>query len=129
MMFTFLHEKAHESLSMDLGETNKGYETRINNEAMRRMESDYGIVMPELDSNTITESIDFDTTPKTPTPAPVRKGAKRGGMQVNTAVSVNKASNASEGSGVKVSTPAEVQEKINENKEFQRRNCNSIKPR
>lgn len=50
-------------------------------------------------------------------------------MQVNTAVSVNKASNASEGSGVKVSTPAEVQEKINENKEFQRRNCNSIKPR
>ena len=63
------------------------------------------------------------------TSTPTRKGAKRGGIQVNTAVSVNKASNASEGSGVKVNTPAEVQEKINENKEFHRRNCNSIKPR
>ena len=68
-----------------------------------------------------------NATSKTSTPT--RKGAKRGGMQVNTAVSVNKASNASEGSGVKVNTPAEVQEKINENKEFHRRNCNSIKPR
>ena len=37
--------------------------------------------------------------------------------------------NSAEGSGVKVNTPAEVQEKINENKEFHRRNCNSIKPR
>ena len=57
---------------------------------------------------------------------PTRKGAKRGGMQVNTAVSVNNASNASEGSGVKVNTPAEVQEKINENKEKHRKDCNSI---
>ena len=47
-------------------------------------------------------------------------------MQVNTAVSVNNASNASEGSGIKVHTPAVVQEKINENKEKHRKDCNSI---
>ena len=248
-MFTFIHEKAHESITMDLGESNKEYETRINNEAMRRMESDYGVVMPKLDNTakqTTPQPVQETSTPvevpsvereKQPIPnrpdaqylsgmvrgtfntadsspegayfrvydingdtakyeysgedayaiarqvvnsdnakyignprtasfintekagtvrknsdggwtivekativlgptraakeasTPTRKGAKRGGMQVNTAVSVNKASNASEGSGVKVNTPAEVQEKINENKEFQRKNCNSIKLR
>ena len=52
MMFTFLHEKAHESISKNSGESTKEYETRINNEAMRRMESEYGIVMPRLESST-----------------------------------------------------------------------------
>lgn len=56
MMFTFLHEKAHESISKNPGESTKEYETRINNEAMRRMESEYGIVMPKLDNTAKQEA-------------------------------------------------------------------------
>ena len=56
MMFTFLHEKAHESISKNSGESTKEYETRINNEAMRRMESEYGVVMPKLDNTAKQEA-------------------------------------------------------------------------
>jgi hypothetical protein len=41
MMFMYLHEKAHEYIFQEEGETTKAYETRINNEALRRLNSEF----------------------------------------------------------------------------------------
>ena len=41
MKFMFLHEKAHEYILREPGEETGSYETRINNEALRRLRTDY----------------------------------------------------------------------------------------
>lgn len=41
MMFMYLHEKAHEYILREEGETLKSYETRVNNEALRRLNSEF----------------------------------------------------------------------------------------
>ena len=75
--------------------------------------------------NMYTFGEDISTTEASSSPT-----SKRGSNSTVTIASqVSEVANSAEGSGIKVNTPAEVQEKINENKEFHRRNCNSIKPR
>lgn len=43
MMFMYLHEKAHEYILQEEGESLKQYETRVNNEALRRLNSEFKI--------------------------------------------------------------------------------------
>jgi hypothetical protein len=44
MLFMFLHEKAHEYIFRNEGETLSSYETRINNEALRRLRSESNLL-------------------------------------------------------------------------------------
>ena len=46
MLFMYLHEKAHESIFRNKGETLSSYETRINNEALRRLRSESNLLQP-----------------------------------------------------------------------------------
>lgn len=43
MIFMYLHEKAHEYILQEEGESLKQYETRVNNEALRRLNSEFKI--------------------------------------------------------------------------------------
>ena len=43
MMFMYLHEKAHEYILQEEGESSRSYETRVNNEALKRLNAEFKI--------------------------------------------------------------------------------------
>ena len=92
MLFMFLHEKAHEYIFRNEGETLSSYETRINNEALKRLKTEPNIISTTLiqqsstkevsgktivlDNNTGTLTIDLMTLVNAPVNKKKYKGKK-----------------------------------------------------